>query len=153
MPTVMKSLTAEDACNLARTAQPVYSEVIINEIGEGILRQEEAAERRRERKEERRQRREERRQRRERMRAEREAARRQTAERPVETRQQQPSPSGGNGPDRYAGMTAEQILEEIHRIRRQQEAQASRASGLSPGQGDGRSAPPPSPFGDNGRDP
>jgi hypothetical protein len=151
MPTVMKSLTAEDACDIARAAQPVFSQEIVNEIGEGVQRQEEAAERRRERKEARRQRREERQQRRAQMRQEREA-RRQTTDRPVETRQPQPSPIGGNGPDRYAGMTAEQILEEIRNLRRQQETEAFRSSGLSPGQGDGRSTPPPSPIGNNGRD-
>jgi hypothetical protein len=113
MPQVVKALTPEHACLLARTTQPLVSEAFLNQFATGFEKENE----RRNQAEARRQ-------------AKREhkaapvekPAPQQPEAKPVEPQPQPPSANGGNGSDRFAYLTPEQILEEIRKERLRIEA-------------------------------
>jgi hypothetical protein len=114
MPQVVKALTPEHACLLARTTQPLISEAFLNQFATGF-----------EKENERRNQAEARRQAKREHKApptEEPAAPQQPEAKPVEPQPQPPSANGDNGPDRFAYLTPEQILEEIRKERLRIEA-------------------------------
>jgi hypothetical protein len=115
MPKVIKCLTAEQACLLAREIQPEVSQEMLTQLAQGMQQRNDRDAAARERKQ---------------ARQEQKAAaapmQTETAEKPVETPAQPPSRNGENGSDRHAHKTPEELVEEI-RSGRYQQAQADAA--------------------------
>jgi hypothetical protein len=145
MPKVIKCLTAEQACLLARAVQPEVSQDLLTQFAQGVQKMNERDAAARERK----QARQEQKEAADPMQTETE----QTAQKPVEAPEQPPSRNGEYGSDRYAHRTQEEIIEEIRtgRFRQAQTPAAERTTARATDEKPvATREQPPSPNGANG---